>query len=662
MTDVCLVLMPYAGIERPSLALGLLKACLKQNGIEAAVLYPNLWWAEEIGIYKYKVISDGLSWNFVGEWTFSGAAFPDFQPDHSEYFSIIAHDNKSLRQKLWKIRQQAASFIEQVAKSVLELQPRIVSCSSTFHQHCASLALLRRIRELAPDVITVIGGANCEGAMGLATHQAFPWLDFVCSGEGDELFAKLCRKLLDFGCDLESTDLPYGVIGPSHRRSSFVASHAPRASVKDLDRIPIPDYDDYFQTFHSSKIVPYITPALPIETSRGCWWGQKQHCTFCGLNGEGMTYRSKSPNRVVQEFSWLSQRYGLRKFFVVDNILDLRHINSVLPRFAALAEPYTIFYETKANLNRQQVQQLADAGVRWIQPGIESMHDSILKLMKKGNTTLMNVQLLKWAQEFGIQVAWNFLVGLPGESRQWYAEKLEWLPLIVHLQPPEGVRQIRYDRFSPYHERAADYGLTLVPHKAYSYIYPLSPERMYNLAYYFEDSSNLTDEKRPEANGHRQQGMIPEHQLLQELVTKWHKLFKSEQPPVLRTIDDNGERLKIFDSRPCATDKELILEGLAYQVYVICDQAMTHQELMNALRKNYGLDVSWDEIQPVVDQLRERKILLELNSRLLSLAVREPIAPLLEVAEQPGGYVDIQHYLQDTRKPFWELFHNQLRT
>jgi magnesium-protoporphyrin IX monomethyl ester (oxidative) cyclase len=414
--------MPYAAPERPSIALGLLKACLTQKGIQAMALYPNIWFAEEIGLYKYVVISESAPHLLMGEWTFSGAAFPNFQPDLSEYLSTIESDKNPIKTKaLWRVRGQAAAFIERVARSILDLQPRIVSCSSMFQQHCASLALLRRIRELNPEVITLMGGANCEGPMGLATHREFPWVDFVASGEGDDLFYKLCRKLLDKGRDIDPAELPYGVLSPAHRRISLVAEEAPRASVQNLEGVPIPDYDDYFQTLGTSKLSPYIEPGLPIETSRGCWWGQKNHCTFCGLNGGGMTYRSKSPTRVVDEFVQLSQRYGLRKFQVVDNILAMNHINTVLPIFAALKEPYAIFYETKANLKRQQVQQLAEAGVHAIQPGIESMHDSALKLLNKGNTAVINVQLLKWAREFGIDVAWNFLVGAPGESGEWYA-------------------------------------------------------------------------------------------------------------------------------------------------------------------------------------------------------------------------------------------------
>jgi len=300
------------------------------------------------------------------------------------------------------------------------------------------------------------------------------------------------------------------------------------------------------------------------------------------------------------------------------------------------------------------MQQLTEAGVNAIQPGIESMHDSALKLLNKGNSAAINVQLLKWAREFGIAVIWNFLAGIPGESSAWYAEVLEWLPWIVHLQPPSRLGTIRYDRFSLYHERAVDYGLALSPNRAYFHVYPLSPEAMADLAYYFEEERHLDDHECAEVNGRKFDGkgsrFSSEQIELGKWVERWIELFKSETPPVLQTIDDDGERLRIIDTRPCATDGEITLEGLAYQVYRACDRVLTQRELIDALRRNCGIDVSWSDIQPVADELVSRRILLAQNGRLLNLAVRGSMPPLPNYRELPLGYLDILSFLHDARK------------
>src|SRR5207237_3830856 len=118
---------------------------------------------------------------------------------------------------------------------------------------------------------------------------------------------------------------------------------------------------------------------------------------------------------------------------------------------------WNIFYETKANLRRWQVQALFDAGVRWIQPGIESLSTPALRLMKKGTTAWRNLLLLKSGRAVNVYVVWMMLWGMPGEEDAWYEEMAQWLPLISHLQPSNGVSRISYDRFSPYHSQAREY-------------------------------------------------------------------------------------------------------------------------------------------------------------------------------------------------------------
>ena len=77
MTDVQLVLMPYADIARPSIALGTLKACLRGTGIRCAVEYANMRFAETLG---WGMPDVPYLERLLGEWTFATAAFPDHTP------------------------------------------------------------------------------------------------------------------------------------------------------------------------------------------------------------------------------------------------------------------------------------------------------------------------------------------------------------------------------------------------------------------------------------------------------------------------------------------------------------------------------------------------------------------------------------------------------
>jgi magnesium-protoporphyrin IX monomethyl ester (oxidative) cyclase len=626
--DVVLVSMPFAEVQRPSIALGLLRASLNRAAIPSEIVYANFGLAEAIGLVAYQAIQSTPTDHLLGEWCFAPCLFPGMDLDDEEYLEIVLEvrchgfhaDLEQRKDQMRWVRARSIAWLDRLTDDILSRQPHIVGCSSVFQQHCASLALLKRIRESSPDTVLMMGGANCEGEMGLETLRSFPWVDCIVSGEADAIFADLCTLLLDQGCGADPRAFPEGAVSQKGLRTllpmaSAAAPPAPRSVIRDMDSLPVPDYDHYFETLRQSTLAGMILPGLLAESSRGCWWGEKAHCTFCGLNGEGMTYRSKSPDRVLAELSELEARYGVRAIQFVDNILDMSFFKTVLPRLAADGGRYSLFYETKANLRREHVELLAKAGVRWIQPGIESLDDSALALIAKGNSAVMNVQLLKWSSECGIDAAWNLLCGIPGESDDWYAEMAAWLPAIFHLQPPTGVSRVRYDRFSPYHMRPQDFGLTLEPSRAYGYVYALPPDSLKRLAYSFEDRG------RPR-HVHRALTDEPGQHALQQVVRQWNECWRALRP-VLH-VHDEGRRLRFFDTRPCATRSSWRADPLTAEIYRLCDSAQTPAGLDQRLASR-GASATTQEIESALTELLDAKVLLSLKGKLLALGVPPPV-------------------------------------
>ena len=612
--DICLVSMPYAAVERPSIAVGLLTAELRGAGIEVESRYACVDFAARIGLRAYDALLNSKTSLFIGEWSFAAAAFPELSAIDDGYLTVCAAELRkypvwdrkvSPKRFLRSLRKTAERFTNELADEIVARKPRIVGCSSTFQQHTASIALLRAIRVRDPEIITMIGGTNCESAMGMAARRAFPWIDFVVSGEADDIIVPFVRALLEHGRDITP---PHGVI--DHATSQRRDVEPPRASVWSVDAIPTPDYDDYFTALERSPIGQSILPALVVETSRGCWWGAKSHCTFCGLNGGNMSYRAKSPARAVEEFHRLAARYGVRRFTVVDNIIDMQYHQHVLPELAG--HGYDIFYETKANLRRQHMQNFFDAGVRSIQPGMESFHDEILRLLAKGNKAFMNVQLLKWAAELGMEISWVFLIGVPGQRDEWYFEMLSWLPMISHLSPPVYATPIQFIRFAPYHRDAEKYGFDLVPEPAYAYLYPLDEDEMQQLAYYF------VERNPPDAEG-----------LGQRLLVAWLGVWRDNERPILEMRRD-GDALEITDTRSCRTAERHRLEGLAARVYLECDEAIERR----ALRERFS-----EDIEDVIHTLLADHLLADFGGRLLALAV-DATRPKPEDVPLPGGLID----------------------
>ena len=436
--DICLVQMPYSNLAMPSLALSLLKSLLQNAGLKVKVLYPAFKFAELVGLSRYQSICEGYDVQIqllTGDWTFANT-LREVSPEEDDVYlnGVVNSYNlregkaaKELKDDLLFVRSQTQNFVESTAKEILATGAKIIACSSVFQQHVASLSLLKKIKDLSNESITMIGGANCENIMGLTTHQQFPWLDYVVTGEADEIIVPLCKAILSSDSSIGKHALPKSVMGPAHRQSGLEIS-ANSTTIKpepfsDLDKIPAPCFDDFFDALKNSRFSAKISPCVIMESSRGCWWGAKHHCTFCGLNGDSMEYRSKSAEKFLNELDQVQTKYSVGRFHITDNILDMGYFKSVIPSLEQSEKRRHFFYEIKSSLSKKQMAALKPAGISWVQPGIETLHSDVLKLMDKGVQGWRNIQLLKWARYFGIYVSWNILWGFPDENDAWHEEQ-----------------------------------------------------------------------------------------------------------------------------------------------------------------------------------------------------------------------------------------------
>ena len=496
---VALINMPFANAERPSLALGLLKSLARQHGWQADVQNFNLTFARQIGSKAYTFLCGtavtpagdtrriSVSTDYlIGEWLFSQYFYGSDDAKVADYARFLACQSDfapDFRDAVLEIRLQVGHFIEACLKSVDWNAYTAVGFTSTFEQTMASLCLAREVKARAPHVRIVFGGANCEGVMGRALARNFSFLDLVCTGEADATFPLLLRQL-------EQEGEWWNVPGFIARTAAGLHENPTAPLTVELDTLPYPDFDEYFQERERSGLAG-AARALILETSRGCWWGQRSHCTFCGLNGSTMSFRVKSPQRALAEFRHMVARYALQHVDYSDNILHRDYLRTYLPELAREHQrserSVTIFYETKSNLRREDLRALAAANVSFIQPGIESFDDEVLRLMGKGVRGLHNVAVLKWGRVYAVSVLWNLIYGFPGEPPEAYERMVELFGRLVHLQPPRTVTPIRLDRFSPNFTRAAEKGLVNVrPKPAYRKVFDLPPAELMDIGYFFD--------------------------------------------------------------------------------------------------------------------------------------------------------------------------------
>lgn len=625
MSRVLLVNMPFSNLRWPNLGLGLLKAGLRRRGIECDVAYFNFDFAELIGLERYHWIADQFAFVLGGERLFAKDFFGRALPDDAGYWRDVLLEadgelTESDRRDYEQTGGHVRAFLDRCLASIDLSRYRAVGFSASFQQTMPSVCLARRIKRLRPETVILFGGAACEGEMGIELLRQFPSIDYVFLGEADLTLPTLVGRILEGG----PVEIPTGVVARQPKPSAAARDPSPpdgpggllvpdpaRWMLRNMDELPCPDFDDYFQRLGRSPLRAGIEPLLFFETSRGCWWGEKHHCKFCGLNGSTLDYRSKSPARAVEELRTLVERHGVRRVCTSDNILDFRSFDTFLPMLKQAGLDVAFVYEMKTNLRRHQVEQLLRAGLGAAQLGIETFITPVLRLIGKGAKAIHNLRVLKWFSEAGIEVKWNILYGFPGEDPEDYAAMADLLASLYHLHPPLAVGRVRLDRFSPYFENPLAHGMTHTrPNRALGYVFPFPGDALARLAYSYEygyaDGRNPLDYAAP---------MI-------RAAERWQQLKGSV---TLRCFDRSDGVLLLSDTRPCAEVFQWRLTGIERKVYLLCDGGRSLEAIARTLARA-GEDRVPDQsaLRNMLDGWVKARVMAHLDDRYLSLALRAP--------------------------------------
>ncbi len=600
--DVLLVVPPFGAPYFPFLGVSILAANARKLGIRTHIYYANLDFAALVGPDVYEHVAYSYDALLNSEAVFASAAFPGIS-DPAPYLSFSQQKITRHEPLIWQeitedeyrlCLDKRDIFLEKAAAKILAAKPKIVGLCSMFQQNMASISLARCIKQTGADVLTVIGGAGTHLPMGRALAEVADPIDCIFTGEADEAFPRFCGQYLDGSM----TEVPKLVnCGIFHQ----------------LDELPIPDFDDYMQQlaeFQSRNLLPPNYPyTIYFESSRGCWWGVKNHCRFCGMNADGMVYRNKSAQRIIDEIEALARRYGIEKMTSTDCIMPERFAEEVCPDLAVCDHAIDLQYEVKANLVPQQLDRFKRAHINSIQPGVESLCTDILKLMNKGVDAIQNIGLLRNCISRQIVVRWHLLFGVPGERREHYMRMFKILPMIVHLQPPVYLAQIRLDRFSPYFEHPHEYGISNIRiNPAWYHLYPPGT-KVEDLIYRFQSDwhTELLDDKELLGN-------------LCELVGQWKTLWLDGNPPELFGIPlPDGQGL-IYDTRPCSID----------QTYLVDSETM---DVLQNLESRITIPEARERFNPsILDGLLDRKFILAYEGHYLSLVTDKSVVSRLKNA------------------------------
>jgi ribosomal peptide maturation radical SAM protein 1 len=608
---VLLINMPFATTKWPSLGISILKPQLTKRNIECDIRYFNFDFASIVGVDLYEKVSL-YSPNLLGERVFAKEKFGNALPSDKEYIKTCGLDHirdESFLNQALTMSTFVATYLDSCAELIHSIDYNCVAFTNMFEQTVASVSLADRLKALDPHLKIIMGGANCDGEMGVGLSECFHSIDIICRGEADETFPAVIENLAA-NKSLES--IP-GVVYRDNNDKLQVNDSV--AVIENLDELPFPDYSDYFSQLRNYAELRDSCQDVHMQCSRGCWWGARSACKFCGLNRSTIKYRSKTQSYALEELNYINKTYvqpnKMNMISMTDNVLDMGYFDHFIPSLIKDRSSLNIFFEVKSNLTGQQLYQLGQAGIRWVQPGIENLCTDILKIMSKGVTGINNVRFLKQCMVEQIYATWNLLYGFPYEKEEHYEALYQTIPKIVHLIPPEGFTPLSLQRFSEYSNNPEKYGIINVkPENSYFFVFPFDEKVLSKIAYFFDYT--YSQEAKP-FNG---------VQALSDYLQFWTDCFNKGQQ--LISVCEDSDMLVLYDTRSTAISSTLILLGLEKDIYEYCYDVRNFRDIIGHLRNtNSNVHLDDSKIRSFLDELVERNVMLKEGDKYLGLAIPE---------------------------------------
>lgn len=583
MHDVVLIYPPFADIESPALGLSNFKTLLEAKNISCKIIYANIIYRDLISKEIYRKINEIDSAEVmycIAEFIFSSLAFPTAKEKHEILEKKILELKKDNfpAELLIQLKKDIKYFTDKIIEILDEEKPKIVGFNSTFNQTCAAVALANEIKKSNKNIITILGGFNCNQPMVNVLQDITPNINYIFSGEAEDTFTNFVVNT--FNNKLPDQKIIYS------------------SPIKNLDSLPYPDYTDYFEQlsesdFKSTDAMEYIR--LTFESSRGCWWSK---CTFCGQNSTEMYFREKSPQRIRDELSFLSNFYKHDVIFAVDTALPEKSAEKTFKEFNKPPKLEHLIYQLRNNISFKELEILKEKGIKICHPGIESINDHLLTLMNKGSSALNNIRVLRDCKTLNLFNFWNLLYGLPGENKEDYEAIIKLIPHLYHLRPPSKELKIRIVRYSPFFNSPDKHGVKNIRPKDFSgLIYPDHPN-IDDLTLNFEgDYQTAFDDTQLEER-------------FFSALNKWKTLWL-KHPPEFDIYEDENNTLSIIDTRDFENQQKFQISKHHLSLLKKLNTPIKFKLLLEYIKTN--------NLQDEFNQLTQKNCIVEISGSYLSL-------------------------------------------
>ena len=342
-------------------------------------------------------------------------------------------------------------YSKEMLQSVLDdFSPHMVGITAVTMTFDHAMGVIKDVKSIDPHILTVMGGPHATFCAE-ETLEAFPELDMVVLGEGEETIVEVAREA-EKGHEWDKIE------GLVYRNGSEIVNTGFRRPIADVDSLPVP-------ARHLIPLGRYRALSMPISmtTSRGCPF----KCIFCvGRKMVGSKVRYRNPRAVVDEMAYL-HTLNFHQINLADDLFtaNAKHClgvcNEIIDR--NLKIEWTSFGRVDT-VTREVLTRMEEAGCHAIGFGVESANAEILKTIRKGITTEQVISAVKMCNDAGIMAHISFILGLPGETPETLKETVDFGERLKALGAYHGFHLLAPFPGTEVRQESDKYGIKILTH------------------------------------------------------------------------------------------------------------------------------------------------------------------------------------------------------
>lgn len=313
---------------------------------------------------------------------------------------------------------------EGLKKRLIAERPNIVAPSSLSTANAFTvLQTVDIAKKLNNNVFTIVGGQHFT-ALAEETLKKYDIVDVVVRGEGEETLTELV-KFIQRDQDLSEVN------GISYRNKDVIQHNPDRPLIQDLNSLPYPAYHyvkNYMKKYYFSLMADKNDSFAIVEGSRGC----QHNCSYCSQwSFWKCHHRTKTPERIADEFEYIHKKYGTKFFWLTDDNLGTgKHTEMLCDDLIKRNLDITWFSQIRCDdlvYNKEIIPKLRQAGNVWILLGFDSPDELTLeKYRRDGVNKPIAKQAVELLRQHNIFSQGTFIIGGSSDNRKSIEALIEY--------------------------------------------------------------------------------------------------------------------------------------------------------------------------------------------------------------------------------------------